>query len=196
MLPSFRFASFHEGIVDTDPAALSIDQLIMDGATGRRALSNDDLRRITDHIARAGFDPLAAEQVRGALSGVLSRGRVLRGRDRLPPAERHFLGHVVQRREWPLGITLSQYLESIRAVIDDPTSGIVANRYLGEWSVAILRETRDLRGSGGNDWTLVQYRLGSGHWVTAFQPEAGLEELQKPAWSNVRWLRQPIRSNS
>lgn len=63
------------------------------------------------------------------------------------------------------------------------------------WSLTIVRESRELRGPRGHEWVLVQYRVNWGHWVTAYQPLLGLAELRNPNWSDVRWLRQPTSSS-
>lgn len=167
------------------------DRLILEAATSARNPTEDELRRVLEHVARAGFDPSARERARGALAGIEWQGRILKGTDTLPPAERHYLVHVVQRLEWPSGTTLSRYLRSIRNVVLDPASGVLTNRYQGARQLGIVRESGDLRGPQGYDWILVQYRLGLGHWVTTFQPQDGLDKLNNPGWSDVRWLRQP-----
>jgi hypothetical protein len=174
----------------------AIDQLILNTAGGMQRLTPSQLRRVLDHVAQAGFNPLASEQVRGRLAGQSWHGRVLTGRDRLPPAAVKYLWHVVTRQEWPHDTTFQAYIDSIRRVILDPTSGIFTNRYQGAHGLGIVRETRELRGPRGFGWVLVQYRLGWGHWTTAFQPELGLQELDEPEWSDIRWLRPPLRGNA
>jgi hypothetical protein len=167
-----------------------VRRLIDEAAEGTRRLSNDELMQIVWHIGGAGFDPYAREQVRGSLAGTRWRGKVLRGRDRLPPLERHYLRHVVQQ-QWPEHTSLQGYAASIRDVIRDPTSGVFTSRYQGAWQVGVVRLSRSLRGPGGSEWILIEYRTKTGHWVTAYQPAAGLAELQNPRRENVRWLRQP-----
>jgi hypothetical protein len=176
-------------------AAPHVDRLILEAATGARQLSQDELRHVLQYVAQAGFDPHARETVRGPLAGIEWGGRILRGVDRLPPAERHYLRHAVLRAEWPAGATLADYVESIRGVILDGTSGVFTNRYQGAWHLGVVRQSRELRGPRGYEWVLVQYRVALGHWVTAFQLRDGLAELAKPQWDQVRWLRQP-RSSS
>jgi hypothetical protein len=122
----------------------------------------------------AGFDPHAWVPARRRLAGLVWQGRVLTATDQLNPAEEHFLYHVVKLQEWPPGTSLSAYLASIRRVILDPTSGVFTNQYFGQPSLAVVRESRGLRGSGGYEWVLVQYRVGYGRWVTAHQLAAGL----------------------
>jgi len=171
-----------------------IDRLILAEASGARSLSSWELRRVLEHVAQVGYDPTAAEQVRGRLAGRSWRRRVLTGKDRLPPAEVKYLWHVVTRQEWPRRTTLQGYVDGIHQLILDPTSGMFTNRYQGVWGLGIIRELRELRGLRGFEWVLVQYRLGWGHWTTAFQPELGLRELDEPEWSDIRWLRPPTRS--
>lgn len=120
---------------------------------------------------------------------------MLAASDLLSPAEAHYLYHVVKQQEWPVGTSLADYVDSIQRVILDPSGRMFTNRYVGQWSLGIIRESRDLRGPGGYDWVLVQYRVGYGYWATAFQPADGLDELRKPDWSDIRWLRRPKRSS-
>ncbi|MGD9895313.1 MAG: hypothetical protein AB7R89_24030 [Dehalococcoidia bacterium] len=136
----------------------AINRLIIDVAEGKRLLTSIELAEVLEHISRAGFNPNATERVRGRLSGQMWQGRVLRGRDRLPPADVHYLWHVVDQQEWPMGTDQAGYIESIRQVIEDPTSGVFINRYYGALGVGIARESRELRGPRGFDWVLVQYR--------------------------------------
>lgn len=151
------------------------------------------MRQILEPVARAGFDPNAQEKARGRIAGLPWRGRVVQGSDLLSPAEMHYLWHVVQNGEWPTGTPLAEYVDSIRRVVLDPTSGIFTNRYHAELSLGVVRETRELRGPRGNEWVLVQYRVSRGYWMTAFQPNLGLDELSGPEWSDIRWLQQPER---
>jgi hypothetical protein len=145
-------------------------------------------------VARTGFDPRATERARGRLAGVSWQGAMLSGREMLRPAEKHYLWHVVRNGEWPVGTTLVDYLTSVRQVIIDRTSGIFINRYQGELSLGFIRESRELRGPGGQEWILVQYRVSRGHWITAFQPNKGLAELGESGWSDIQWLQRPERT--
>jgi hypothetical protein len=150
-----------------------------------------DLPQLLERIAQAGFDPQAREQVRGRLADMEWRGKVLRGSDMLPPAEVHYLWHAVRLGEWPDSTTLDDYIESIRGIIRDDRSGAFVSRYQGAWQVGIIGHTGKLRGPEGFDWILVEYRVQTGYWVTAYQPQLGLLELQSPRRSDIRWLRQP-----
>ncbi len=149
------------------------DDLIRSAATGENLLTVNELNLVLLHVAGAGFDPDSREKVRGRLAGLAWQGRILVGPDTLTPLEVHFLWHVQRRREWPDGTRLDGYVQSIREVILDPSSGIFISRYWGEWQLGVARRSGVLRGPGGTDWVLVEYRISLGHWVTAFQPSQG-----------------------
>jgi hypothetical protein len=154
-------------------------------------LTEAELRRVLEHIAGAGFDPAPTSPVGGRGSGIQWQGRILRGSDRLPPAEVHYIRHVLSVPEWPPGTTLDAYLESLRDVIVDDRSGVIVSRYLGVWQVTIARRSDSLRGPAGHVWVMVEYRVGFGHWVTAYQPRDLMQELQSPRRQDVQWLRRP-----
>ena len=157
-------------------------------------MTEDETRLVLEHVARAGFDPEARERVRGRLAGAVWQGRTLRGSDRLPPAELKYLWHVLTRREWPDGTTLHQYVESIRQVILDPCCGGFVSRFQGEWQLGLVRDSGDLRGPNGSSWILIEYRLVTNHWVTAFQPHIALaQEVANAKREGLRWLRRPRR---
>jgi hypothetical protein len=167
------------------------DRLILAAARGSRRLARRELQRVLEHVAQAGFDPAARERARGRLSGIVWQGRTLQGDDMLSPAEVHYLGHVILRQEWPAGTDLAEYIESARAIVLDRASGVFSSRYQGAWQLGVVRRSGNLRGPLGSDWVLVEYRLATGHWTTVYQPARGLQELQEPRRSHVRWLRRP-----
>ena len=115
----------------------------------------------------------------------------MRTGDRLPPAEIHYLRHVVIQDEWPAGATLAGYVASIRAVIADPASGVLVSRFQGVWQLTVVRESRELRGPRGRDWVMVDYRLRTGHWTTAYQLRGGLPQLEQSEREDRRWLCVP-----
>jgi hypothetical protein len=169
------------------------DRLIVEAATGARELSPDELRRVLEHVAGAGFHPAANAPAGGRLAGLVWQGRVLRGSDRLTAAEVHYLRHTVAQQEWPPGTTLDDYLASIRDVVLAATSGILVSRMFDRyWQLTAVHRSGPFRGPRGHEWLMVEYRVGLGHWVTAFQPEGGLALItQGPARQGQRWLRQP-----
>lgn len=171
------------------------DRLIELAATGAQILTQAELRRVLEQVAAAGFDPDARERVRGELAGLEWQGRVLQGSDRIPPVERHYLKHVVKELEWPRGTSLPGFLESLKLVVLDAGNGVFTSRYQETWQLGVIRRSQDLRGFNGQDWVLLEYRIATGHWVTAYQPEAGLLDLASPRRSNLRWLRGPTQSS-
>lgn len=125
------------------------------------------------------------------LVGIHWRGRMLRRRDRLTPAEQHYLKHVVAKQEWPPDTTIEGYLDSIRDAILDGRNGVLLCRYQGHWQLTIVRRSGSLKGPDGFEWLLVDYRPGLGHWVTAYQPREGLRVMRSASREDVRWLRRP-----
>lgn len=110
----------------------------------------------------------------------------------LPPAEAHYLRHVVVGREWPSGTSLADYVLSLREVVLDQRSGVMTSRYEGTWQLTVVRRAGLYQGPAGFEWILVDYRVDTGHWVTGFQPRGGLEVVeQDPRRTDVRWLQRP-----
>jgi hypothetical protein len=175
--------------------AAEVDQLILDAVAHGRAIDGATLQQLLRYSARVGFDPAARKRVRGELAGVRWQGRELRGSDRLPPAERHYIKHVLVHREWPVGTSLANYIASLRALILDPSSGVFTSQYQGVAQLGVIGEAGELRGPNGLDLVLVEYRVVTGHWVTAYQPEHGVLDLSGPRRTNLRWLRELTRTN-
>lgn len=168
----------------------AVHRLIQEAASAAPRLTPTDLRRVLVHVAQAGFDAAAREQVRGSLAGSEWRGMILKGSDRLPPAERHYLRHVRKLREWPVGTSLEEYIDSVRGVVLDPRSGAFTSRYQGALQLGIIRRSGDLRGPAGFSWVLVEYRLQTGHWTTAYQPDDSEAALAIQRREGLRWLRR------
>ncbi len=174
-----------------EPSPTAADRLLLAAAQGRR-LSPGELQLVLAHVAQAGFDPHARERAGGRLAGMSWQGRTLQGSDLLSPVEVHYLRHVVARQEWPAGTTLDDYLSSLRRVILDPRSGILISQYQDKgWHLAVVRRSEELQGPEGYAWVLIEYRLATGHWVTAFQPEKGLAYFDDPQRKDGRWVRRP-----
>jgi hypothetical protein len=169
----------------------SIDRLILEAATSARQLVPDELRRVLDYVAAAGFVPNVLGEVGRRGAGVAWQGRVLKASDQLSAAEAHYVRHVLGVAEWPLGTSLQAYIDSIREVVLDSRSGVLTSRYFGFPHLTVLRRSRDLRGPEGFGWLLVEYRVGLGHWVTAFQPRNLVDAIRSQHRQDVRWLRRP-----
>ena len=170
---------------------LQSDHLIVEAASGARVLTDDELQLILEHVARAGFSPTPNVRAGRRAAGMLWRGRNVSSSDRLTAAEVHFLRHVRGAQEWAPQTTCSGYLRIVRLVVLDEASGVVTSRYQGAWQLAVVRRSNELRGPQGFDWVLVEYRVGFGHWVTAYQPRDGLHVFEALEREDVRWLRRP-----
>ena len=80
-------------------------------------------------MAQAGYDPESHEQVGARGAGISWRARILRARDRLLPAEAHYVRHVLVRHEWPPGTTVEAYLDSPQQAAEDNNGGIFLSMY-------------------------------------------------------------------
>lgn len=109
----------------------------------------------------------------------------------MPSAEVHYLRHVIAQREWPVGTTLSQYIDSIQEVVRDARSGVVISEYQGVLQLTVVCLSGSFRGPDGDKWILVDYRIALGYWTTAFQPSEKLDVLRGPDRRIIRWLRRP-----
>jgi len=174
----------------TDPGG-ALTGLLLGAALGQHPLAEPELALIQPHIAGTGFDPAGLERAGGRLSGLVWQGRVLRGRDLLPPAEVHYLRHVVRGAEWPAGTALGDYLASVRDVILDPATGIFTSVFAGAPQVGLIRRAGPLRGPQGHPWVLVELRILRGYWTTAHQPADALGAIFRPGREDVRWWRPP-----
>lgn len=167
----------------------SVGDLIRVAGLGLRELTPEELKRIVQHVAKAGFDPNGLEKCGGRLVGLVWNGKTLKGSDLLPPGEAHYLRHVVYGHEWPANTTLNEYYQSLREVIEDENSGIVVHKIGSEWQIGFLNKSSEWRGLAGNDIIFVDYRLSISHWVTGYQPDDFESQLASSKWSNIKWLR-------
>ena len=162
-----------------DPATVAA--LIDMAATGARRLTPGELSRVLTHVAAAGFDPDARERAGGRLAGITWQGHILKGSDLLTPADAHYLRHVAARGEWPRGTTVDIYVGSIREAILDPHCGVLTSLYQGKLQLTMIARSAEWRGPNGFDWILVDYRVVTGHWMTAYQPRERLKALLNPS---------------
>jgi hypothetical protein len=174
---------------------MDVSQLIAELAGSGRAATDAELRQLREHVADAGFDPNARERVRGRGAGIIWRGRTLRGRDTLPPAEAHYVRHVLGRPEWPAGTSLEEYVESIEYIILSDSSGVFLSRYQGTMQVGFLGPSRHWRGLRGKEWILVEFRVSRDHITTAFQVESPDVVASQAERSEFQWLRSPTPRN-
>jgi hypothetical protein len=171
---------------------MPLSQLIAELLESGREATDAEIGQLREHVARAGFDPEARERVRGRGAGIVWRGRTLRGRDVLPPAEAHYVRHVLKESEWPDSTTFGEYLESIDQIVRDDASGVFISRYQGVDQIGFLGRSREWEGSGGEDWILVEFRLQRDHITTAFQVASPETVAANPYRSGLRWLAKPL----
>ncbi len=158
---------------------------------GTRQLTPGELQGVLQHVAAAGFVPGVLGEVGRRGWGVVWQGNVLKPSDRLPAAEAHYIRHAAGVPEWPLGTSFQDYISSIRDVVLDSRSGALTSTYYGFPHLTVVRRSLDLRGPLGFAWLLVEYRVGLGHWVTAFQPRNLVDAIRSEHRQDVRWLRRP-----
>lgn len=167
-------------------------QEILKAARGRRLPRARELSEIQDHVADAWYNLTRDQRVSRELVGARWNERVLVRGDFLPADVAHYLKNVVVRQEWPPNYSFAAYRASLREVIRDPTSGLLTSRYRDKgWHLSIVRRSGALRGPGGYEWLLVEYRVSTGNIATAFQLEEGLDYLDRASRREKRWLRKP-----
>lgn len=168
-----------------------IDALIEDAFAGRE-LTAPEVQAIAEHVAAAGFDPAWMVQAGEQLEGMRWRGRILTADTRLLPAETHYLKHVRQQEEWPPETTLDRYQRDAAGVARDPAAGVFVSHYQGKETIGVIGRTPDTaRGPSGFVLTLIEYRVRTRYWSTAFQVRSGLEYLERDSGRKAfRWLRR------
>jgi hypothetical protein len=122
-------------------------------------LGSGALEKIRRIVAAAGFDALPRTRAGGRLSGVLWHGRQLRGNDRLPSAEVHYLRHV---KEWPPETSLGSYVKSLADVVLDSRTGVLSSTLQDQAQLTFVRRSLELRGLLGNEWVRVEFRVDQG----------------------------------
>jgi len=159
-------------------------------ATGRPA-TDQEITIIRQHLAAAGFDPNAREELGGRRTTELWKGKELKGSDRLPPLEVKYIRHVLHKDEWPPGTTIDEFERSVREAVLSPDGGVFLSRYKGEQGVGFVARSGSWRGPSGLNWILVDYRLAQGHIMTAYQVATLAEITGHEQRSEMRWLRLP-----
>lgn len=171
------------------------DLVTLVAASEGRAFTAREEHYVRGHIANAGFDPLGTERVGGRLAGLEVNGRVLTTGEEISTEEVHYSRHVVHKEQWPSGASQAQYVQAAREIVLDPASRILYShrpypggerRHLG-----FVRESGSMKGPGGDEWVFVEYRLETGHLMTAFQTAQSPEDIasqhrrERSAWMNA-----------
>ena len=172
-----------------DSEASATDLLLMELAETGREVTDAELRRIREHVAGAGFAPGRRTKPGRRGVGKVFDGRELSSLDRLAAGEAHYVWHVLHSREWPEGTSYSDYIRSLSEVVRDPAAAVALTRHNNLLQASFLRRSGNLRGLGGHEWVLVEYRPVPGHVVTAYQPRPETyRELERRV---IRWLQTP-----
>lgn len=177
------------GGVATGASVRDIDSLIEDAFSGRE-LTAEEVQAIAEHVAAAGFDPSHRVAAGKRLIGIIWQGQTVQRQTSIPTAEAHYLRHVIVGREWAGGTSLEQYLESAAAVARNPSSGVFISHYDGRRAIGIVGDTPVPRGIFGAPLTLVEYRVMTRRWTTAFQLQEGIDYLVRQNRKDFRWLRE------
>lgn len=172
------------------------DLLTLVAVSEGRTFTQQEERYVRESIAEAGYDPYATERVRAGLSGIDYRGRMLSPGQEISTEDRHDATHVIAEEQWPAGTSKEQYLASAREVVLDPDTHILYSRrpYPGgnRRHLGFIRQSGELRGPGGNQWIFVEYRLETGHWMSAHQRPEGPEEIEaENRREDTLWMNAP-----
>lgn len=148
-----------------------VDRLIQELSHSGRDITGAEFRELRRLVAEAGFDPSAVARAGVDVAGLTWRGRIAASRDWLPSEDQHYLKHVVANREWPLGATLDEYVESLRDAVRNDTGAVSLELVHATRRLTFLSPSGRWRGPGGGTWILVGYNIGYGYWSTGYQPD-------------------------
>jgi hypothetical protein len=175
---------------------MEVNDLITEIAESGREATDDEIRRIREHVAGVGFEPGGRTKAGTSIDGLLWQGWIIRSNDWMDNSAVHFLRHTVAQPEWPQGATLNEYIASLRQAIKDPGSGIIIEKLFGQWYLSFVASAYGITGSEGSGWILVCYSVKYGYWVTGYQPKLGLNHFNLNPAEGERWLCElsnPIR---
>lgn len=173
------------------------DRWIADVGSRARSVEPRGLQLVLEHVARRGFDPLAREPVRAGMVGQIWGGSPLRRGQWLSTGAAHYVRHVLAGREWPPGTGYQRYLDDIRRIVLAPDSGLLVSRF-GDagWQLTAVGNIAIVSEQIGSPWVMVEYRVATGYWITAFRLRHGLTPALylegDPRRTNRTWLR-PLR---
>lgn len=167
-----------------------VESLIQDAFSGH-PLSTEEVQAIAELVAHAGFDPRRRVSASRAIAGIVWQGQRVEAGHRIEVNVAHYLKHVVVQREWPLGTTLATYEANAASAAQNPGAGVFISSWQGNHTIGVISYAATARGLRGSGWVLVEYRVISRHWVTAFQPMNGLDYVYRPGRARLQWLRHP-----
>lgn len=151
------------------------------------AIVPEEVEIVRQHIATAGFDPAALDRIDRRVEALGYPIGSLCSTEEL-----HYLRHVVAQQEWPAGTTQAEYVQSLRELVLDPNSRLLVSQYRHYGRhVSVVGRSGNRRGAQGFEWCMVEYRVATGRWVTAFQLRDGLSHFAKQTRQGARWVQDP-----
>lgn len=162
---------------------VTAEQLMKVIAAGKRSLTSDELVKVVDHIADAGFDTRLNVKTPKKFDGFVVNGQALRTGDMISNGYSHHAKHIIEKLEWPTQISYTEYVDDLRKVIKDKQSGIVSASFHGETQLYFLGK---LPWSKPDEPILVSYRLSQNKWMTGhllIEPlDIFLDKLENKTW--------------
>ncbi|MFB0545626.1 MAG: hypothetical protein ACETWB_01830 [Anaerolineae bacterium] len=161
------------------------DTLILALIASNRQASDEELRRIVAHLARAPFASRPVRVTRWLREQSAQRDKILT-ETKLPSVEIHLLKRVYIDQQWPLGTTALTYLADLHQAVQHPEAEIWTYRYYEEPMVGVLAPSHVRNVPNPQPFIYVAYNPRFGTIVTGYQtsgPEAiftiGFEQIRK-----------------
>lgn len=170
---------------------LPVNRLILELAESRRQATDEEIQRIREHVASVGYQPGAMAKAGSRIAGLVWEGQAIQSSHWMDNALVHYLRHVVAQAEWPSGTTVAEYNAILRAIIEDPTGGILLTCPFDAWQLTFVSESHDPERFNGRPWIAVGYGVNYGFWMTGYRPRFGLAHFTPNADEGERWLCQP-----
>jgi hypothetical protein len=152
-----------------------------------RAVAEEEVDRIVEHLADAGFQTRPV-RVRPDLRGVVYHGRKVLSKD--DALFSHLVQRVVRDRQWAAGTSGDEYLQDLHAAVRHPSARVGVGAPEGsEPLVYIVSENtvpEQRRGENEEALMFVLFGTGPAAIITGHQASS-VDEIDLP--ENVRWLR-------
>lgn len=160
-------------------------ELIRVAIAGTRELTEDEIEKVVQHVAGAGFSPRQNVKLPKKYDGWSVDGTVYRQGDMVDNGIMHYLKHVVEGKEWPEITTYDAYLKDLKRIINQ--GDILLNRYPGsEWQFSFIGDAEISKGLTDYDKIVVNYRVSQDYWMTGYHlrktVEESIEKLLDQKW--------------
>ncbi|MBI4318674.1 MAG: hypothetical protein HY675_09305 [Chloroflexi bacterium] len=175
-----------DGVVHTKRAQDEPNRLIREFLNPKRVPTEQEIRRILDHVAQAPFSSRLVA-VDHAVRGRLFQGRTLG--DREPSIIAHLAKRALVEHDWAEDVTPKEYVDHLRAVTNDPALRkavyVRRDKRLFMGLLAPNKIPVALLGRNQSAFLWIVYSADYGTIVTGYQVR-GIEEITLP--KDVRWL--------